>query len=202
VGHRPHAGVTQVIPTYDAFPLNLLVAFSARIANIMKSSPGAHNVPYGIALHGGSDSAHCEILEWMLTCSRAGSILQFRTIYMSEDALVTYCQVFEEAKYLQIPPLVGSLVTRIERILAGQVHDSCIAKIYETYPTGHMWRDKVAQSIANAWSAQPSRLRHEKKYVRLGREIEDFGKDVDELMYAIEQKKSGKNKQSTETRTP
>lgn len=175
----------QPVVLYPAFPKELAIACSGYFAKALNAVP-LSQIPLAelkpksetqVLIKGGNAQYHGEVLEWILSCGKAGKTVPFR--WFSSPAFHAYSLVYLSCAKLQVPVLQAQVQARMRDIAAKQVHSLDVERVYSSFAGPHMFKDMVSESIGQAmWDGRLQAMGAYKALFKKG-EYSEFKEGVD-----------------------
>ncbi len=153
--HQPTEHGEKVV-LYPAFSKDLAIACSGFVAKAFNAVP-LSQIPLAemkpksdsqVVIEGGNAQAHKEVLEWILSCGKAGKTVPFR--WYNSPAFHAYGLVYLSCEKLQVNALQAQVQARMRDITAKQVHSLDAERIFTSFSGPHIFKDLVCQSIGQA----------------------------------------------------
>ncbi|ERF73589.1 hypothetical protein EPUS_07523 [Endocarpon pusillum Z07020] len=147
---------SKKVTLYPAFPKELAIVFSGYIAKAFNAVP-LSQIPLAemkpqretqVLIEGGNAESHGEVLEWILSCGRAGKTVPFR--WFNSPAFHAYGLVYLSCAKLQVNVLQAQVQARMRDIAAKQVHTLDVERVFSSLAGPHMFKDMVSHSIGQA----------------------------------------------------
>lgn len=101
-----------------------------------------------VLIEGGKFEVHRDILDWILSCGEAGKTVIFP--WFNSPAFADYGMVLLACEELQVNVLQAQVLTRMQDIVALQVHSSDVKRVFSSFSGPHKFKDMICQSIGQA----------------------------------------------------
>lgn len=147
---------SEAVVIQSAFPKELAIALSGFFARAFDALP-LSQIPVSelkpkskstVVIQGGEVESHREVLDWILSCGKAGKTVAFR--WLQAPSFYHYALVFLSCEKLQVSVLQAQVLARMKDIAAVQVHSIDVERVFSSISGPHRFKDMICQSIGQA----------------------------------------------------